>query len=309
MPVLTVIIPTYNPHPGRLARTLAGLAAQTLPPADWELLVIDNASSQPVNLRDYPNAPANARVIAEPQLGLTSARRRGFAEAGGAAIVMVDDDNVLASDYLARALELLAGHPRVGALGGRSIPEFEAAPAPWVREFDGLLACRDLGWHPLISNGLRHATTHCNDYPEFAPIGAGMVLRRAAAEAWLADTGTLALPDRRGGELSSSGDNDIVLTAMRHGWEVGYFPQLSLTHLIPAGRTTRDYLARLNQGIQKSWMQVLRRHDANPWGRIPAWSVPLREVRAWFAYRAWAGPAGYIRWRGACGHFQGRATP
>src|SRR5207253_8452559 len=44
---LTVILPTRNPHPERLRRTLAGLAAQTLAPTQWEVLVIDNASDRP----------------------------------------------------------------------------------------------------------------------------------------------------------------------------------------------------------------------------------------------------------------------
>lgn len=36
--------------------------------------------------------------------------------------------------------------------------------------------------------------------------------------------------------------------------------------------------------------------------------VPLHQLKAWFAHRAWRGPTEYIRWQGACGHFAGRAT-
>jgi hypothetical protein len=133
-----------------------------------------------------------------------------------------------------------------------------------------------------------------------------MAIRRAAARQWLNDASAASLPDRQGGELTSGGDNDIVFTLLKHGWEVGYFPELSLEHLIPASRLAPDYLARLNRGIQKSWMQVLTRHDANPWPPIAAWTVPLRQAKAWFTHRAWAGPAARIRWCGACGHFEGR---
>jgi hypothetical protein len=69
------------------------------------------------------------------------------------------------------------------------------------------------------------------------------------------------------------------------------------------------YLARLNRGIQKSWMQVLSLHEANPWPQIPNWTVPLRKFKAWIRHRAWSGPIGQIRWQGACGHFEGRAQP
>lgn len=135
-----------------------------------------------------------------------------------------------------------------------------------------------------------------------------MVLRRPAAQAWLARRSATALPDRTGGNLSSSGDNDIVLAAMAAGWETAYFPTLRLTHLIPRFRTQRDYLARLNRSIQSSWMRVLTAHDANPWPALAAWTVPLRIAKAWFHYRAWSSDAAHVRWQGACGHFEGRAT-
>lgn len=306
---LTVVIPTHNPHPGRLRRTLAGLRGQTLAPARWELLVVDNASAPAVDLAPYADVlSANSRAVREMQLGLTPARRRGFAEARGELMVLVDDDNVLAPDYLERVLTLFADHPRLGALGGRSIAEFESAPPAVALEFIDLLACRDLGNAPLLSSGLRDPATGRNEYPLCAPIGAGMALRKAAMQSWLADSRGAQLPDRRGGQLSSSGDNDIVLTLMESGWEVGYFPELQLSHLIPAGRTEPDYLARLNRGIAKSWMQVLRQHDANPWPPIAGWTVPLRQLKAWFTNRAWQSPAARIRWQGACGHFEGRVV-
>ncbi len=306
---LSVLIPTHNPQPDRLRRTLAGLRAQTLSPAAWETILVDNASVPPVALADYGGvAPPNARRVPEPQLGLSAARRRGFAEARGDYLVMVDDDNVLAPDYLAEVGRIFAAQPQLGAIGGPSRPEYETAPPAWLREFEGLLACRDFGPAVQLASGLWNEPHERNEYPPGAPIGAGMALRRSALDAWLNEPTATRLSDRRGGELSSGGDNDIVLALLEQGWAVGYFPTLAVTHLIPSARTTRSYLARLNRGIAKSWVQVLTKHQACPWGPIPGWTVPLRQIKAWFVYRAWSGPAAYIRWRGACGHFEGRAS-
>jgi glycosyltransferase involved in cell wall biosynthesis len=301
---VSVILPTHNPHPGRLRRTLAGLRAQTLPAERWETLLIDNASHPPV--AGLADAPVNLRSIREPQLGLTSARRRGFAESQAPFSVLVDDDNVLAPDYLAYVIQLFAAHPLLGAIGGKSLPEFEREPKAWEREFLPLLALRDLGDRPHFSRGLRPAGAAQNEYPvDAAPIGAGMAIRQEVARQWLeADGGGIS--DRRGRELTSGGDNDIVLAALQRGWEVAYFPELTLTHLIPAGRLEAGYLGRLNRGIQKSWMQVLAKYDANPWPPIAPWTVPLRQAKAWFTHRAWSGPAARIRWQGVCGHFEGR---
>ncbi len=306
---LSVIIPTHNPDAGRLRRALAGLRAQSLPADQWETLLVDNASSPAVRLDAFSEvAPANLRVVTEPQLGLTSARRRGFTEARAPLCVLVDDDNVLAPDYLAHVVRLFGEHPRVGALGGKSLPEFEVAPPDWAREFLPLLALRDLGDQPCLSTGLRPPGAMRNQYPaDAAPIGAGMVIRREAVAPWLAGSPHQTLSDRRGSELTSGGDNDIVFTVLKHGWAVGYFPELALTHLIPASRLTADYFARLNHGMQKSWPRVLAKYDACPWPPVAGWTVPLRQLKAWFTCRAWTGPAARIRWRGACGKFEGLA--
>ena len=309
---LSVILPAHNPDSARLRRTLLGLRQQTLPADRWETLLVNNASTSFPDAAFFAAcAPSNLAIVVEPTLGLTAARMRGFATAGGGFAVLVDDDNVLAPDYLAQVLALFAAHPPVGALGGRSFPEFEREPPDWTREFFPLLALRDPGEAPLVSRGLRPPGAGRNEYPAYAPIGAGMALRRAAWTAWLeARRGdAAALSDRRGGELTSSGDNDIVLCALRVGWEVAYFPQLTLTHLIPASRLQPEYLARLNRGIQKSWMQVLLLHDACPWPALSPAGAALRKGKAWFAHHPWTSPAARIRYHGVCGHFEGRLRP
>jgi glycosyltransferase involved in cell wall biosynthesis len=306
--LISVIVPTHNPHPERFRRTLDGLRAQRLARDQWELAVVDNASNPPL-AASSPEllASTGVRLIKENTLGLTAARRRGILETRGEVLVFVDDDNVLAPDYLENVAEVFRAHPQLGMAGGKCVPEFETPPAAWQHEFFSLLALRDLGPQPIIADPI---STKGNklEYPISAPIGAGMALRRTAASVWLGQSDTTPLVDRRGAELSSGGDNDIVLTLFKEGWRAGYFPTLQLTHLIPAGRLAPDYLARLNRGVQASWMRVLSRHDANPWPPIARWTVPLRALKAWFTYRAWSTAAARIRWAGACGHFEGRAV-
>lgn len=307
---ISVIIPAHNPDARRLARTLAGLRDQTLALACWETLLIDNASTPPLDLATLPSPrPANLRVLREPVPGLAAARLCGLHAASAALCVFVDDDNVLAPGYLAAALALFTAHPALGAAGGPSLAEFEATPDAWTAEFFPLLALRDLGAEPQFARFDRAGTPrHPPPYPRCAPIGAGMVLRREAARSWMERPPSTHLSDRCGTALTSGGDNDIVLSVLRDGWEVGYAPDLALTHLIPAARLAPAYLARLNRGIQKSWMQVLAQHDANPWPPIARWSVPLRQAKAWFTHRAWSGVTAHIRWQGACGHFEGRVA-
>lgn len=297
---ISVFIPTHNADPQRLSRTFRALQSQTVPDSIWELLVIDNASDPPLSAT-HPGAPEGTSVIRESTLGLTAARLRGFRESRGSLIIMVDDDNVLAPDYLERALELADNYPQCGAFGGPSHPEFETTPPAWLKEFHGLLALRDLGNESMLSKIKENP-----DYPEFSPIGAGMVLRKNALQTWIEQAPDSLLSDRKGASLSSSGDNDIVLSVLKSGYQVGYFPQLSLTHLIPNQRLQVSYLARLNQSIQYSWMQVLYHHGVNPWPKIPRWSFPLRVAKAWFKRKSWMSDPAYIKWFGDRGHFAGR---
>jgi glycosyltransferase involved in cell wall biosynthesis len=305
-PDVSVVISTYNPDHGRLKRTLQGVMRQTLPSEQWELVVVDNASTIPLKMANLGlSAGRNITLTSEERLGLAYGRLAGVNRSGGSILVFVDDDNVIAPDYLQNSLSIFRRLPHVGLGGGKCVPEWEcAAPEPWVTESYGNLALRDLGDEEQLAS-----MTTPPVYPLCAPIGAGMIARREAIRSWLNECVTEGAPTgRRGKELTSGEDCDIVMSVLRDGWQVGYFPELTLTHLIPSSRVTREYLGSLNYGIAKSWVQVLARHGIYPWPRAARWSVPYRKARAYFRYRAWAGQAEYVRWRGACGQFDGRAA-
>jgi len=302
----SVVIPTYNPNESRLARTLSALSAQSLSPTLWETILVNNTSTSfPHETFFTENAPRNLRIVEESHLGLSFARNSGLNHAKADVVIFVDDDNLLAPDYIENALKLMSAHPDIGALAGRIVPEFESPPPPWITEFNITLACSDRGSLPLVSSPHPYDQKGQLQYPWFSPVGAGMVLRRAGWEIWQEAfrSGTALSSDRTGNQLTSGGDNEIILILLKAGWQVGYFPSLSLTHLIPKSRLDPNYLARLNFGCSFGFIQALRRHDACPSSPIPRWTLPLRLARAWFRCRAWRGPANRIRWRGLAGHF------
>jgi glycosyltransferase involved in cell wall biosynthesis len=305
---LSVVIPAHNPHSGRLIRTMEGLRSQTLASDIWELIVVDNASTDQTafELLDLSWHP-QARIVRETSLGLTHARLRGFAESNGAIIVLVDDDNVLAPDYLGLVQKAFHGDQKLGALGGRSLPEFEVPPPDWLHEFTGLLALRDPGDQPLRAVW--------NDetpriYHRYAPIGAGMAVRREGATAYAKALSLHAHRrsfDRTGTRLVSGGDNDLIMTILEAGLAVAYLPALHLTHMIPKARLQRIYLGALNRAIARSWIGVLALHGIRPWSAVPPATLPLRKLRSWVRSQAWRGPSEWIRWQGYCGHFEGQA--
>src|SRR5438477_5088662 len=122
---LSVIVCSHNPRPDYLRRVLHSLEAQTLPRSKWELLLVDNASSE--RLADTWDLSWHSRHahVREDELGLTPARLRGTAEASGELLAFVDDDNILAPDYLERAFALVGAYPYLGVVGaGVLAPEF-----------------------------------------------------------------------------------------------------------------------------------------------------------------------------------------
>jgi glycosyltransferase involved in cell wall biosynthesis len=246
-PIASVVICTHNPRAEYLNRALAALKDQTLPFHQWELLLIDNASTEPLaNILDLTWHP-NARCIVEEDLGLTPARLRGIDESRGGLIVFVDDDNVLAADYLAHAVQIATDCPHIGAFGGSIKGEFETPPAPWASPYLNRLAIREIdrdSWSNLHSG-----------WNESTPVGAGLCVRRFVAQDYrnksLGDNKRKAL-GRVGTGTGSYEDTDLAYCAIDLGMGIGTFFRLKLTHLIPTKRLSADYIARLIAGISAS---------------------------------------------------------
>lgn len=242
---ISVIICSHNPRADYLDRVLQALRAQTLPQREWELLLVDNASAQPLAGRWDLGWHAAARHVRENQLGLAPARLRGMAEAKGELLVFVDDDNVLAENFLAEASRIGRGWPMLGVWGGALIPEFEVEPPSHLRPFFNGVAIVEVK-SPRWAN-----VAAC---PDLGVNGGGMCLRATVAAAYRQYyyASEIPLTDRSGEDLISGGDVEICHVACSVGLGIGMFPDLQLTHLIPRHRIDEDYLIRLCEGIWTS---------------------------------------------------------
>jgi glycosyl transferase family 2 len=254
MPDISVIICTHNPRREYLDRVMAALQAQSFPRDRWELLVVDNASAPERAPRVELSWHPHARMEREEQLGLTPARLRGIRESRGKLLVFVDDDNVLAPNYLAVAQGVAEQKPFLGSWSGQCHPGFDRPPPEWTRRYWGNLVIREFE-HDAWSNLPR--------LPATMPCGAGLCVRRSAADHYvhLHETGKRSFQfDRTGSSLLSGGDNDLAASACALGLGLGLVSALELTHLIPPERLTEDYLARLAEGIHFSAVLLDREH-------------------------------------------------
>lgn len=115
-PVVSVIIPVWN-SPRLLRDCLAAIERQTLPSGQFEILVVDNGSTD--DTAAVARAVPGVIVIEESQPGSYAARNRGLEAARGEYVAFTDADCLPAPDWLEAALRAARVHPRFGVLAGR----------------------------------------------------------------------------------------------------------------------------------------------------------------------------------------------
>ncbi len=239
---ISVIICTHNPREDYLRRVLDALKVQTLPKQQWELLLIDNACTEVLTKSWDLSWHELARHIREDDLGLTPARLRGIKESKGEVLVFVDDDNVLAPDYLTVSTRIESQWPQIGVWGGQKHPKFEIPPPDWSRPYWRMLAIVEIDKDGWSNQG----------GPGAWPCGAGMCVRRSVADkyAMLVQKHPLRSQlGRRGTSLMSGDDTDLVCTAYESGYGSGLFVALHLEHLIAKERLSEDHFLKLHESM------------------------------------------------------------
>lgn len=229
-PRVTIAVATYN-RAGLLRQTLERLVRQQYPAGHYEILVVDNNSSDDtaaVVASFAPHRPA-PRYVHEPRQGLSCARNRAIAEARASEVIVFADDDVLVEPNWLTTLTApfwMEHGSQIGAIGGEVIPVFTAELPRWISDWHGPLALRpDTG--PLG--------------PRQNPMGASLAIARSAiAKVGLFDE-TLG---RNGRSLMGGEETEFLQRLRRSGFEIWFVPAAKALHQLPASRTTFRYAAR-----------------------------------------------------------------
>ena len=101
-PVISVVMPVYNPHEPHLRQAIESVLAQLYP--HWELCVADDASTKPhvrTILEDYRERDPRIRIIYRSENGHISAASNSALElATGEFVAFLDHDDLLSEDAL-----------------------------------------------------------------------------------------------------------------------------------------------------------------------------------------------------------------
>jgi glycosyltransferase involved in cell wall biosynthesis len=138
-PRVSVVIPTHN-RSGPLQSALAGLRAQTLPREQFEVVVVDDASTD-----DTPSVLEQAEAAGDVDIALRrevsggpgGARNAGWRQARGEVIAFLDDDCRPTPEWLERGLEVHEQHPEA-FIQGRVLkdPEHMDRLSPFAHFFE-----------------------------------------------------------------------------------------------------------------------------------------------------------------------------
>lgn len=305
-PAISVVLPTRNPDRARLAEVLTALRGQTLPAGAAEICVIDNGSTPALDAAGLGGG--SLRVVREERPGLLAARLCGLHSTTGRYLVFIDDDTVPEPDFLAAAVAFMDAHPHMGTAGGKILPRYLSPPPAWIESVAWLLAVRDNGPRPLQWSAQGGAPL-----PNWTPIGAGLLVRRAAlVPGYLrhvaAHSTEIEHISWRGQGVGGVEDKDLVLHCLRAGWSTGYTPSMVLHHIIPPSRMQLAYFEKLLPPMEKMWAQTLHAHGFESHPPVHPATLPLRKIKAWFAFRAWRSPVHRLRWLESCGYLDGLAA-
>jgi len=122
-PRVSIVVSTYN-RAGHLERLIGALEVQTLPLEQFEVIVVDNGSTdttQDMLARQSSSSPLNLTVIrSERNLGPAGGRNLGWRAAAASVVAFTDDDCLPQPNWLSAGLEALDGRARV--VVGRTCP-------------------------------------------------------------------------------------------------------------------------------------------------------------------------------------------
>lgn len=243
---------------------------------DAEVIVVNNGFSptQEKELKSYIEtflASAWVSFLDEPRSGLGNARITGFHSCSGSYIVLLDDDNYIAPDFLQQLRQIVAEHPHMGGICPLVLADWETAPDDWLRDFGRFCLSYNASgrFRPEIEEMEWDATQYDS---AIKPPGGGMIIHRNVVDAYMknADDPNRISLSRQPDSLVGCEDYDLYSFVRELSLSSLFTDRLRVFHRIPAYRLELRYLIRLNLQMIYSFgiLRVLRREERDPLHRI-----------------------------------------
>jgi glycosyltransferase involved in cell wall biosynthesis len=292
-PIITVAICTLN-RAEVLKDCLGGVLRQTIPHAQYQVIVVDNGSTDATKEmveslgRDFQNL----RYVQEPVTGLSKARNTALAQTTTRYIAYTDDDAIPYEDWLEELLKPFSLGVRPAVVGGELDPVWEVPRPDW------------------LADEFLHKYSVCLNWDsEPRPILDREWLCEAniAFEAQtLTEAGGFCEHLGRRGPLLLSGENFVNEIIRESGRCLYYTPQARVWHRIPKNRLNPDWLRQRSFwggvtnsvimseavrlfGAKTAWVDLALPSTHNDWASMmnPEPDAHLQEHVAWMYNLGW----------------------
>ena len=250
-PVVSVLICTYN-RAALLGETLDSLAAMSAPSFSWNVIVVDNNSSdatpETVNSR-IASFPAPLIYLRDSRQGKSYALNTGLDNTKATFIAFTDDDVRVDPRWLESAISPMIASDAVAYTGGAVRPIWGGPRPAWLPDdrgdLWGAIATVDYGPERFTFEDRRRI-----------PLGANMAVRRAVIERVGGFHPGLG---RTAGSLLGQEQAEFFYRTRGEGFAGVYVPEMAVLHHVPASRLTKRYFRRwwFGKGISRARLDVI----------------------------------------------------
>ncbi len=240
-PGVSVIICCYN-SAQRLPETLRHLAQQVSSGIAWEIIIIDNASTDDTasiaaaEWLKYTVPGAGFTVLSEPEPGKNYAFKKGVKAAKYSYLLTCDDDNWLASNYIEDAYRLMEASPQTGALGGMGIFNPQLPLRQEIADFKARYVNGSQTWAES----------------EHWVYGAGSVYRKGVLDMLIRHNWQQVTTGRKGKSLICGEDVEICFMIWLCGYKIETNDSLQFQHYVAHSKQNIDYLLKLSYWLSYS---------------------------------------------------------
>lgn len=235
----SIIIPTYN-RSDVIIRSLETWATQTLPASEFEVIAVDNNSTDNSAqlIQNFIADKPNFHYLLETGKGSTNARHAGARMAQSDILIFCDDDGLFNPECIQEVLNVYSANDKVAAVAGKIEIQWDAPAPDWIEPYLFMLGRLNYGSEVIFRNDIY--------------LNGGIFSIRKTVFNELGGFN----PDLVGDYLVGDGDTGLVIKLHKARKLIGWTPFATMQHLqfIAKQGTERDMSRRFfNTGISNAY--------------------------------------------------------
>ncbi|MDY6993510.1 MAG: glycosyltransferase [Pseudomonadota bacterium] len=279
--MISVIFPTRN-RAELLGPALDSVVSQTLPPEQFEIIVVDNGSTDHTAeiVNRYKKQVTNLSYVYAKEPGLHIGRHEGMLSSKGEILVFADDDIEAFPTWL-ESIEEAFQEPNVAMVGGNNLPMFLEPPPPWLLKM----------WEQSDQFGIKQVSAlsiiefpaDSNEISPYQVWGCNYAIRKKV----LLSAGGFH-PDGMPKELirfRGDGETHVSRYVVENEMKCIFHAGASVYHKVTPERMTHNYfrMRGFNQGISNSFAALRnnkvpdKKNNRNLFRRAASWC--FRKIR------------------------------